>query len=82
MLVTVSVFGESNDASKSMYHVLGLGLGVLGAGLGMGQAISKAVEAIGRNPSAFESIRGSMIIGLAFVELTILLTFALAYILK
>lgn len=45
-----------------------LGLTGLGAALGMGMSISKSVESISRQPEAYNSIRGSLMIGLAFIE--------------
>jgi len=47
---------------------LAIGLAALGTGLGQGNAIGKAVEAMGRNPEAGGFIRTTLIIGLAFVE--------------
>lgn len=44
-----------------------------GAGaIGMGMAISKATEAIARQPEATDSIRGSLMIGLVFIETAII----------
>ena len=50
-----------------------IGLGIACIGLGMsaiaeGLAVMKAMEAIGRNPSATKDIRTSMIIGIGLVE--------------
>jgi F-type H+-transporting ATPase subunit c len=47
---------------------LAIGLGSLGPGLGIGLGVSKAMEAIGRNPEATGSLFLPMIIGLAFAE--------------
>lgn len=44
------------------------GLTGLGAGIGMGLAISKSVESISRQPEADGKIRGTLLIGLAFIE--------------
>ncbi|EMD17668.1 ATP synthase F0, C subunit [Eggerthia catenaformis OT 569 = DSM 20559] len=40
----------------------------LGTGIGEGLVASKAVEAIGRNPEAENSIRTTMILGIALTE--------------
>lgn len=47
---------------------LGAGLAVIGAGIGLGQIGSKAVEAIARQPEASGDIRGAMILMAAFME--------------
>jgi F-type H+-transporting ATPase subunit c len=47
---------------------LAIGLGAIGPGIGIGIAVSKAMEAIGRNPDAEAVIRTDMIIGVAFAE--------------
>jgi F-type H+-transporting ATPase subunit c len=47
---------------------LAIGLGAIGPGIGIGIAVSKAMEAIGRNPDAEGVIRTDMIIGAAFAE--------------
>ncbi|MBI2251506.1 MAG: ATP synthase F0 subunit C [Armatimonadetes bacterium] len=47
---------------------IAIGLGTIGTGLGQGNAISKAMEAIGRNPEASSTIRTTLLIGLAFIE--------------
>lgn len=55
------------------YAALGAGiaaLACLGAGLGMGIATGKSVEAISRQPSAYSQMRTTFLIGLAFTETT------------
>ena len=47
---------------------LAIGLGALGPGIGIGMGLSKAMEAIGRNPEASGTLFLPMIIGLAFAE--------------
>ena len=54
---------ESNLAAG-----LAIGLGAIGPGIGIGIAVSKAMEAMGRNPEAAGQIQTSMIIGVAFAE--------------
>jgi F-type H+-transporting ATPase subunit c len=46
----------------------GLGLAAFGGGLGQGNAISKAVEGIARQPEASGPIQTAMIIGISFIE--------------
>jgi F-type H+-transporting ATPase subunit c len=47
---------------------LGLGIAALGGGIGQGNAVAGAMEAIGRNPGASGKIITPMIIGLAMIE--------------
>lgn len=47
---------------------IAIGLGTVGTGIGQGTAVSKAMEAIGRNPEATGKVQTVMIIGLAFIE--------------
>ena len=60
---------------------LAIGLGALGPGLGIGLAVSKAMEAIGRNPEAEGAIRTTMIIGAALAEAVAIYAFVIAIIL-
>lgn len=66
----------AQTASNGLMY-LGIGTAVLGAGLGMGMAVGKAVEAMGRNPSAAGEIRGGMILGVVFIEIAVLLAVAI-----
>ena len=47
---------------------IGAGLGVLGAGLGIGKIGSSAMEAIARQPESVGDIRSNMIVAAALVE--------------
>ena len=47
---------------------IGTGLGMLGAGLGVGLIGQKAAEAVGRNPGASGKILVQAIIGMALAE--------------
>jgi F-type H+-transporting ATPase subunit c len=47
---------------------LGVGLAALGSALGLGKAVSGAMEAMGRQPEAIGQIQTAMIIGAAFIE--------------
>lgn len=47
---------------------LAIGAGAVGPGIGIGLLVSKAMEALGRNPEAETSIRANMILGIAFAE--------------
>ncbi len=47
---------------------LAIGIGAVGPGIGIGLLVSKAMEALGRNPEAETAIRANMILGIAFAE--------------
>jgi len=47
---------------------IGIAIGVLGPALAMGRAISKALEALSRQPESEKSILRTLFIGLAMIE--------------
>ena len=49
-------------------YPMGLGLAAIGSALGLGRAVSAAMEAMGRQPEAAGQIQTAMIIGCAFIE--------------
>lgn len=60
-------------SSVDTMAAIGAGLAAftgVGAGIGMGIAVSKAVEAIARQPEATPKIQRVLLIGLAFAETT------------
>ena len=59
--------GVTSDAVKSA-AVFGIAIAAFGGSIGMGLAISRAVEGIARNPEAGGKIMVNMIIGLALIE--------------
>ncbi|MBI3926287.1 MAG: ATP synthase F0 subunit C [Armatimonadetes bacterium] len=61
---------------------LAIGLGAIGPGIGLGTAVSKAMEAIGRNPEAAGTVRNVMILGLAFIEAVAIYALVIAFILS
>ena len=56
------------DATKSLAMAIAAGIGVIGPAIGIGLLVSKALEAIGRNPEAAGKVQPMMILGIAFVE--------------
>ncbi len=58
----------TDDALRFVGAGVAIGLGGLGPGLGIGWLVSKAMEALGRNPEAQPVIQANMILGLAFAE--------------
>jgi F-type H+-transporting ATPase subunit c len=55
-------------AFSALAAALGVGLAALGPGIGQGNAVAKAMEAIGRNPEAQGKLFPTLLIGLAFME--------------
>lgn len=55
-------------AALAFAYPLGLAIAALGAALGIGRAVSAAMEAMGRQPEAIGRIQTAMIIGSAFIE--------------
>ncbi len=47
---------------------LAIGLGAIGPGIGLGIAVSKAMEALGRNPEASGAIFVPYVLGIALAE--------------
>jgi len=63
---------------------IGAGIAVLtglGAGLGMGIAAGKAVEAVGRQPEASGKISSTLLLSLAIIESTAIYGFVISLIL-
>jgi F-type H+-transporting ATPase subunit c len=58
------------DYSTALSFALPIGLGIaaVGSGLGLGRAVSAAMEAMGRQPEAAPKIQIGMIIGCALIE--------------
>ena len=67
---------------KALAAGLAIGLGALGPGLGIGLLVSRAMEALGRNPEAEPAVRLNMILGLAFAEAIAIYALVVALILK
>jgi F-type H+-transporting ATPase subunit c len=61
---------------------LAIGLGAIGPGLGIGILVSRAMDALGRNPEAEPSIRLNMILGLAFAEAIAIYALVVALIIR
>ena len=57
-----------SESAKSIGAAIAMGLGAIGPGIGLGILVSKALEAIGRNPEAAGKVQTVMILGLAFTE--------------
>jgi F-type H+-transporting ATPase subunit c len=60
---------------------LAMALGSFGPAIGIGMAVSKAMEAIGRNPEAEGAIRTTMILGAGLAEAVAIYALLIAIIL-
>lgn len=70
------------DSAKTLGMALAVGLGVIGPGIGIGILVSKALEAIGRNPEASGTIQATMFIGIAFTEALAIFALVVGFIIK
>jgi F-type H+-transporting ATPase subunit c len=61
---------------------IGLGLAAFGSGLGIGNAVKGAMEAMGRQPEAIGKIQTAMIIGSAFIEALTIYALVVAFAFK
>ena len=53
---------------STMMALLAIGIGVLGPAIAMGMSISRALDALARQPEAEKSITRTLFIGLAMIE--------------
>ncbi len=70
------------ETIKQLAAALAIGVGALGPGLGLGMIGSKAMEALGRNPEAADSIFVPFILSLAFTEAIGIYALVVALIIK
>lgn len=67
---------------KDLAVGIAMGVGAIGPGIGIGILVSKALEAIGRNPEASSKIQTNMILGMAFAEAVAIYALVIALIIK
>jgi F-type H+-transporting ATPase subunit c len=70
------------EAAKIIGFALVVGLGVIGPGIGLGILVSKALEAIGRNPEAAGTVQTTMFIGIAVTEALAIFALVIGFIIK
>lgn len=70
------------EAAKTLGMALAVGLGMIGPGVGIGLVVSKALEAMGRNPEATGKIQAMMFVGVAFTEALAIFALVIGFILK
>jgi len=73
---------ENLEAMKALGMALAVGLGMIGPGIGIGILVSKALEAIGRNPEASGKIQTTMFIGIVFTEALAIFALVVGFIIK
>jgi F-type H+-transporting ATPase subunit c len=72
----------SADSVKAIAMAIAAAVGVFGPAIGIGLLVSKALEAIGRNPEASSKIQSTMILGIVFVEALAIFALVVAFIIK
>lgn len=70
------------EAVKALSTALVVAIGMIGPSIGIGMLVSKALEAIGRNPEAAGKIQTSMFIGIAFTEALAIFAVVVGFIIK
>ncbi len=73
---------EQLEGMKALAMAIVVGVGVFGPGLGIGILVSKALEAIGRNPDASGKIQTTMFIGIVFTEALAIFALVVGFIIK
>ncbi len=80
--VAVKIATLDAEATMALAMAFAAAIGVLGPGIGIGLLVSRALEAIGRNPEAAGKIQATMFIGIAFVEALAIFALVVAFIIK
>jgi F-type H+-transporting ATPase subunit c len=70
------------EVAKTLSMAIVVGLGVIGPGIGLGILVSKALEAIGRNPEAAPLIQTTMYIGIAVTDVLAIFAVVIGFIIK
>jgi len=69
-------------ASNDLVVGITIAIGGIGPAIAIGLIVSKALEAIGRNPEAAAKVQTVMILGVAFAEAIAIYSLVIALILK
>jgi F-type H+-transporting ATPase subunit c len=70
------------EAVKALAMALVVSVGVFGPALGIGLLVSRALEAIGRNPEATSKVTTTMFIGIVFTEALAIFALVVGFIIK
>ena len=81
-IATAEAAKEQAESLRQIAAGLAIGLGAIGPGIGVGLAVSKAMEALGRNPEAQGIIQTNMIVGVAFAEAVAIYALVMAILIK
>lgn len=73
---------EQVETMKALAMAFVVGFGMLGPALGIGLLVSKALEAIGRNPEAASKVQTTMFIGIVFTEALAIFALVVGFIIK
>ncbi len=68
IIALVPLLEMTDDSMRFIGAGVAIGIGGLGPAIGIGWLVSKAMEALGRNPEAQPVIQTNMILGIAFAE--------------
>ena len=68
IIALVPLMELSDDSMRFIGAGIAIGIGGAGPAIGIGWLVSKAMEALGRNPEAQPVIQTNMILGIAFAE--------------
>jgi F-type H+-transporting ATPase subunit c len=84
LLAAVPAFAQTNSGVapgeyKAIGAVVGMAIASGLCGLGQGNAVGRAAEAIARNPGAAAAIRGALILGLVLIESLALYTLVVVF---
>lgn len=92
LVLSFALLGQEAEAKKNvedasnlfLYSIIFGSLGITAAAIGgafaQSKALRTAVENIGRNPAAADSIRGVLIIGLALIESLVIYVLLVSFI--
>lgn len=70
------------EAVKALAMAIVVSVGVFGPAIGIGLFVSRALEAIGRNPEATSKITTTMFIGIVFTEALAIFALVVGFIIK
>lgn len=70
------------ESAKILAMGIAAGFGVLGPGIGIGILVSKALEAMGRNPEMSGKIQTTMFIGAALTEALAIFAIVIAFLVR
>ena len=78
-VVATTATGPSDKIYYGIAAAFAIAFATLGGALGQAKVASAAMEGIGRNPNAKDSMQTPMILGLVFIETVVLLGFVVAF---